>query len=173
MERTTTTSIVLHLLKTAKMDADFLVGAQLEGFGNMVKLSNAPIAVYEGDEYTASPDWPSPKFMHYKPHITVITGIAWGSHQCMFPTHQLYKTAVWIVDRWYFKPWYWYIVRRQGLKRISWCAFRRKKMGIPRFTIPVNEEGCYVLINGQTFRLTSLAIHNFENMMLPIMLSAN
>ena len=88
--KTTTTSMVLHLLKTAKMDADFLVGAQLEGFGNMVKLSNAPIAVYEGDEYTASPIDLRPKFMHYKPHVTVITGIAWD-HINVFPTHQLYK----------------------------------------------------------------------------------
>ncbi|MFZ1846311.1 MAG: Mur ligase domain-containing protein [Saprospiraceae bacterium] len=45
--KTTTTSMVLHLLKSAGREVDFLVGAQLEGFGNMVKLSDAPIAVFE------------------------------------------------------------------------------------------------------------------------------
>lgn len=87
--KTTTTSMVLHLLKSAGREVDFLVGAQLEGFGNMVKLSDAPIAVFEGDEYTASPLDLRPKFMHYKPDISVITGIAWD-HVNIFDTHEKY-----------------------------------------------------------------------------------
>lgn len=46
--KTTTTSMLMHILKNAGKNFDYLVGAQLTGYDNMVKLSNAPIAVYEG-----------------------------------------------------------------------------------------------------------------------------
>src|ERR1700759_5827531 len=53
--KTTITSMILHVLKSAGKDFDYLVGAQLEGFDTMVGLSDAPLMVIEGDEYLASP----------------------------------------------------------------------------------------------------------------------
>src|SRR5690606_17728860 len=53
--KTTITSMVLHVLKKLSFDFDYLVGAQIEGFDNMVKLSDAPCIIIEGDEYLASP----------------------------------------------------------------------------------------------------------------------
>src|SRR6478735_2835978 len=42
--KTTITSMILHVLKTAGKDFDYLVGAQLEGFDTMVGLTNdAPV----------------------------------------------------------------------------------------------------------------------------------
>ncbi len=94
--KTTTTSMILHVLKTIdtskyKQDLrfDYLVGAQLEGFDRMVQISDAPIMVIEGDEYLSSPIDRRPKFLHYRPHISIITGIAWD-HINVFPTFENY-----------------------------------------------------------------------------------
>jgi UDP-N-acetylmuramate: L-alanyl-gamma-D-glutamyl-meso-diaminopimelate ligase len=54
--KTTTTSMIMHVLKSAGKDFDYLVGAQIEGFDYVVKCSeSAPIIVIEGDEYLTSP----------------------------------------------------------------------------------------------------------------------
>ncbi|VBB48236.1 Mur ligase middle domain protein [uncultured Paludibacter sp.] len=88
--KTTTTAMILYVLKKLKMKADYMVGAQIEGFENMVSLSyEARIAVFEGDEYLTSPIDKRPKFHLYKPHIGVLTGIAWD-HINVFPTFELY-----------------------------------------------------------------------------------
>jgi len=88
--KTTTTAMILFVLKQMKIDADYMVGAQIEGFDNMVKLSyESRIAVFEGDEYLTSPLDPRPKFHLYKPHIAVLTGIAWD-HINVFPTFDKY-----------------------------------------------------------------------------------
>jgi len=88
--KTTITSMILHVLKHAGKDFDYLVGAQLQGFDTMVKLTKeAPIAVFEGDEYLASPIDKRPKFHLYKPNIAIISGIAWD-HINVFPTYANY-----------------------------------------------------------------------------------
>lgn len=87
--KTTITSMILHVLKYYGKDFDYLVGAQIEGFDNMVKLSTAPIIVIEGDEYLASPIDRRPKFHIYQPHIAIISGIAWD-HINVFPTFKNY-----------------------------------------------------------------------------------
>ncbi|WP_372640831.1 UDP-N-acetylmuramate--L-alanine ligase [Ancylomarina sp.] len=88
--KTTTTSMIMHVLKCNNIDFDYMVGAQIEGFDTMVKLSeDAKIAVFEGDEYLASPIDPRPKFHLYHPHIALLTGIAWD-HINVFPTFDNY-----------------------------------------------------------------------------------
>jgi UDP-N-acetylmuramate: L-alanyl-gamma-D-glutamyl-meso-diaminopimelate ligase len=88
--KTTITSMVLHVLKYNGRMFNYLVGAQLDGFENMVKLSDeAPLIVIEGDEYFTSPLDLTPKFMHYQPHIALISGIAWD-HFNVFPTWESY-----------------------------------------------------------------------------------
>ncbi len=88
--KTTITSMILHVLQFAGKDFDYLVGAQLEGFDTMVKITEeAPIIVIEGDEYLASPIDRRPKFHLYQGHIGVISGIAWD-HINVFPTWESY-----------------------------------------------------------------------------------
>jgi UDP-N-acetylmuramate: L-alanyl-gamma-D-glutamyl-meso-diaminopimelate ligase len=88
--KTTITAMILHVLHYNKIDTDYLVGAQLEGFDTMVKLtSEAPIAIIEGDEYLASPIDRRPKFHLYKPNIAILSGIAWD-HINVFPTFENY-----------------------------------------------------------------------------------
>lgn len=88
--KTTTTSMILHVLKTLNLEFDFMVGAQIEGFDNMVRLSDAPLIILEGDEYFSSPVDPKAKFLWYKPHIALITGIAWD-HINVYPTFESYE----------------------------------------------------------------------------------
>ncbi|MEY3679145.1 MAG: hypothetical protein RI924_1286, partial [Bacteroidota bacterium] len=88
--KTTITSMILHVLQHAGIDFDYLVGAQLEGFDTMVKITeDAPVMVIEGDEYLASPIDRRPKFHLYQGHIGVISGIAWD-HINVFPTWESY-----------------------------------------------------------------------------------
>ncbi|MFD0749608.1 UDP-N-acetylmuramate--L-alanine ligase [Mucilaginibacter calamicampi] len=88
--KTTITSMILHALQAAGKDFDYLVGAQLEGFDTMVKLTaEAPVMVIEGDEYLASPIDRRPKFHLYKANVGIISGIAWD-HINVFPTFQSY-----------------------------------------------------------------------------------
>lgn len=87
--KTTITSMILHVLKKLNKDFDYLVGAQIEGFETMVRLSDAPIIVLEGDEYLSSPIDRRPKFHLYHPQIALISGIAWD-HINVFPTWENY-----------------------------------------------------------------------------------
>ncbi len=87
--KTTTTSMIMHVLKKNKIEFDYLVGAQIEGFDVMVRLSDAPLIIIEGDEYLSSSIDLQPKFLHYKPHIAVLTGIAWD-HINVFPNFKMY-----------------------------------------------------------------------------------
>lgn len=87
--KTSITSMILHVLQEENIAFDYLVGAQLEGFETMVSFSDAPIMVIEGDEYLSSPIDRRPKFLWYKPHIAVLSGIAWD-HINVFPTFENY-----------------------------------------------------------------------------------
>ena len=88
--KTTITAMIIHVLQYLKKDCDYMVGAQLEGFDVMVKLSGeAKIMVIEGDEYLTSPIDRRPKFHLYQPTIGIISGIAWD-HINVFPTFEFY-----------------------------------------------------------------------------------
>ncbi|MFK7936730.1 MAG: UDP-N-acetylmuramate--L-alanine ligase [Saprospiraceae bacterium] len=87
--KTTTTAMIMHVLKHNNLDFDYMVGAQVTGYDRMVRLSDAPIIVLEGDEYLSSPIDRRPKFIHFNPHIAIITGIAWD-HINVFPTFNDY-----------------------------------------------------------------------------------
>jgi UDP-N-acetylmuramate: L-alanyl-gamma-D-glutamyl-meso-diaminopimelate ligase len=88
--KTTTTAMIMHVLRHAGVAFDYMVGAQLDGFETMVSLSETTkIAVFEGDEYLTSPIDPRPKFHLYRPHVGVITGIAWD-HINVFPAWEVY-----------------------------------------------------------------------------------
>jgi UDP-N-acetylmuramate: L-alanyl-gamma-D-glutamyl-meso-diaminopimelate ligase len=87
--KTTTTSMIMHVLKTTGKAFDYLVGARLQGFDQSVNITDAPIIVCEGDEYPASALEKRPKFHFLFPHIAILTGIAWD-HINVFPTFDNY-----------------------------------------------------------------------------------
>ncbi|GAA4240041.1 MULTISPECIES: UDP-N-acetylmuramate--L-alanine ligase [Winogradskyella] len=88
--KTTITSMILHVMHYHNRDVDYMVGAQLEGFDVMVKLTeHNDFMVLEGDEYLSSPIDMRPKFHLYKPNIALLSGIAWD-HINVFPTYENY-----------------------------------------------------------------------------------
>ncbi len=88
--KTTITSMILHVMNYCGKAVDFMVGAQLEGFDTMVKITDEnDFMVIEGDEYLSSPIDRRPKFHLYKPNIALLSGIAWD-HINVFPTYENY-----------------------------------------------------------------------------------
>ncbi len=89
--KTTITSMVMHVLNDKRVHFDYMVGSGIEGFETMTGLNNeTSLAVFEGDEYLSSALDKRPKFLHYKPHIALITGIAWD-HMNVFPSREIYR----------------------------------------------------------------------------------
>lgn len=88
--KTSITAMILHVLNKLNIETDYMVGAQLEGFEVMVKITEeAKYMVIEGDEYLTSPIDLRPKFHLYQPNIALISGIAWD-HINVFPTFDIY-----------------------------------------------------------------------------------
>ena len=88
--KTTITAMILHVLQHCGIDSDYMVGAKLEGFDVMVRLTEeAKVMVFEGDEYLTSALDLRPKFHLYKPDIALVSGIAWD-HMNVFPTFENY-----------------------------------------------------------------------------------
>ena len=88
--KTTIMAMILHVLTYHERIFDYWIGDQIDGFGATVRLTaNAPIIIIEGDEYASSPIDSRPKFLHYQPHIALISGIAWD-HINLYPTWDEY-----------------------------------------------------------------------------------
>jgi len=88
--KTSITAMILHVLHYCNVDTDYMVGAKLEGFDVMVRLTEeAKVMVFEGDEYLTSALDLRPKFHLYKPDIALVSGIAWD-HMNVFPTFDNY-----------------------------------------------------------------------------------
>ena len=90
--KTTITSMILHVLHYHNIDVDYMVGAQLDGFDVMVKLTEEnEFMIMEGDEYLSSALDRRSKFLLYQPNIALISGIAWD-HINVFPTFADYTS---------------------------------------------------------------------------------
>lgn len=88
--KTSITSMILHVLHFHGIETDYMVGAQLEGFDVMVKLTEEnEFMVMEGDEYLSSTLDRRPKILLYQPNIALLSGIAWD-HVNVFPTFENY-----------------------------------------------------------------------------------
>ena len=88
--KTTITAMLLHVMDRIGRKVDFMVGAQLAGFDRMVQLTGAQHILLEGDEYLSSPLDLTPKFHWYRPHLTILTGVAWD-HINVFPDPDVYR----------------------------------------------------------------------------------
>lgn len=87
--KTTITAIVLHVLAHCKRDFDYVIGAKVPSLPGMIKLTDAPLIIIEGDEYLSSPIDRTPKFLKYRHHIGLISGVAWD-HYNVFPSFEEY-----------------------------------------------------------------------------------
>ncbi len=164
--KTTITSMLLHAVKEMKIDADYMVGAQLEGYDCMVKLSNtAPFMIIEGDEYLSSPIDRRPKFHLYKPNVALISGIAWD-HINVFPTFDNYIEQFNIFCECIEKNGKLiYNKLDQEVKRIG-ENYSNSLKTIP-YEIPdykVTNSGTVINFNNNTYSLKIFGSHNLQNM---------
>ncbi|MFM7180960.1 MAG: UDP-N-acetylmuramate--L-alanine ligase [Verrucomicrobiales bacterium] len=90
--KTTTTSLLAHILRHAGLDPDYLIGAKPFGFPSPAKLAGAGTFVIEGDEYASCGDDLRPKFVHYHPEVAVITNLL-EDHPDLYENMDMLATA--------------------------------------------------------------------------------
>ena len=163
--KTTTTAMLMTVLKHAGLDFDYLVGARLEGFAQSVDITHAPLIVCEGDEYPASALEKRPKFHFLHPHVAILTGIAWD-HINVFPTFENYLEQFSIfLDK--IEPGGALIYNDTDpilnkLVAQHPGSFRRVAYGIPQHRI---EQGITeVTLDGHTGQLKVFGEHNLLNL---------
>jgi len=164
--KTSTTSMIMHVLRQMKRDFDYLVGAQLPDFELMVRLSDAPVIVIEGDEYLSSPVDRRPKFLHYKPHISAITGVAWD-HMNVFPTLENYHSQFDLyleslpeeaVCFYYEKDKVLINLAEKHSNRLKMTGYKAVKHSYTHYGAVVNDRA------GTSHVMQVFGSHNFENM---------
>ena len=164
--KTTITSMILHAFQHLKIDTDYMVGSQLEGFDCMVRMTNeAKVTVLEGDEYLSSPIDLRPKFHLYQPTHALISGIAWD-HINVFPTFENYVEQFDIFCQKIEKNGM--LTYAENDKTVEEVA---KKYGevlklvpynVPKYDL--NENGTIVHWEGKTYSLAIFGEHNLLNM---------
>ncbi len=163
--KTTITSMVLNTLQDYNIDCDYMVGAQLEGFDTMVKLSDAPIIVLEGDEYLSSPIDKRPKFHLYKPQIALLSGVAWD-HINVFPTFENYlKQFEIFINKIEQGGYLTYCSEDESVNIISNSnpSIETEGYSLPDYFIRDNKT--FILHNGEEVELKVFGEHNLLNMM--------
>tara|TARA_B100000674_G_scaffold94003_1_gene66496 strand:- start:3555 stop:4907 length:1353 start_codon:yes stop_codon:yes gene_type:complete len=162
--KTTITAMTLHVLQNAGLDVDYMVGAQLEGFDTMVKLTHkSEIVILEGDEYLSSPIDLRPKFHLYHPHIAVISGIAWD-HINVFPTFENYLEQFQIFADKIEKGGT--LIYFEGDEHVTGIGRSFRFNGIP-YTVHEHEckNGISYLIDGENeYPLIIFGDHNLQNL---------
>jgi UDP-N-acetylmuramate: L-alanyl-gamma-D-glutamyl-meso-diaminopimelate ligase len=73
--KTTTSSLLATMLHGAGYDPGFMIGGIVQAFARNFRIGEGPFFVVEGDEYDTAFFDKGPKFLHYQPHIAIITSI--------------------------------------------------------------------------------------------------
>lgn len=87
--KTTTSSLLAHMLDASGMDPGFRLGSTSLDLGGSARLGSGPF-VFEGDEYTTAPWDPRPKFLHIQPAAVCVTRLELD-HPDIYPTLVAYR----------------------------------------------------------------------------------
>ncbi len=164
--KTTITSMLLHAVAKLDLEVDYMVGAQLEGYDCMVKLTEtAPIMILEGDEYLSSPIDRRPKFHLYHPHIALLSGVAWD-HINVFPTFENYvdQFAQFIA---LIEPNGALVYNQEDpvLQDLAKNATNCDKIPYSTPSFVPTEHGTRLNFEAQTYDLKVFGAHNLQNLM--------
>ncbi len=165
--KTTITSMILHACRQLGKDVDYMVGAQLEGYDCMVKLSdNAEVIILEGDEYLSSPIDRRPKFHLYKPNIALLSGIAWD-HINVFPTFENYVSQF---DRFceLIEPNGKLIYNESDAEIVNLAIKHKNHIEITGYNTPsyeVTDFGTQLNWDSKSYDLKLFGEHNLQNLM--------
>jgi UDP-N-acetylmuramate: L-alanyl-gamma-D-glutamyl-meso-diaminopimelate ligase len=159
--------MLLHAVEKLKLDVDYMVGAQLEGYDCMVKLSkDAKVMILEGDEYLSSPIDRRPKFHLYKPHVAIISGIAWD-HINVFPTFENYVGQFDVFCS-LIEPNGTLIFNEQDEEVARLGEKYRDQLNSVPYKTPeysVTEYGTLLKYEGKEYELQIFGAHNLQNLM--------
>ncbi|MFZ0727520.1 MAG: UDP-N-acetylmuramate--L-alanine ligase, partial [Desulfobacterales bacterium] len=73
--KTTTASLAAWLLFKAGLDPSFMIGGIVKNFGSNYRLGAGEYIVIEGDEYDTAFFDKGAKFLHYRPHLAILTSV--------------------------------------------------------------------------------------------------
>jgi len=165
--KTTITSMILHAAKKLDFPLDFMVGAQLEGYDCMVQITeDSKFILLEGDEYLSSPIDRRPKFHLYKPHIALISGIAWD-HINVFPTFENYVEQFDIFIK-QIEPNGVLVYNEEDPVLQSLAVSNLQTGSSVAYQIPeyeVNAEGTLLKYDSKEYPLLVFGEHNLQNLM--------
>lgn len=164
--KTTTTAMILHAMQHCGIETDYMVGALLEGFEVMVKMTEeAEYMVLEGDEYLTSTLDKRPKFHLYKPDIAIITGIAWD-HINVFPTFEIYKEQFQIfADKIEKNGTLIYCNEDENVRRIAENSrVDIEKLPYVAFDYKIEKGNTYIIYKGKEYLIQVFGKHNLMNM---------
>lgn len=164
--KTTTTAMILHAMKHCGIETDYMVGALLEGFEVMVKMTEeAEYMVLEGDEYLTSTLDKRPKFHLYRPDIAIITGIAWD-HINVFPTFEIYKEQFQIfADKIEKNGTLIYCNEDENVRRIAENSRADiEKLPYVAFDYKIEKGNTYIIYKGKEYLIQVFGKHNLMNM---------
>ncbi len=85
--KTTTTALLAYTLEKLGSDPLFMVGGLLRDRGLNFRWGKGPFAVLEGDEYDSAFFDKTPKFWHYQPFASILTGIEYD-HADIYPDYE-------------------------------------------------------------------------------------
>lgn len=164
--KTTITSMILHVAQVLNIDLDYMVGAQLEGYDCMVKLTNsAESIILEGDEYLSSPIDRRPKFHLYRPHVAILSGIAWD-HINVFPTFENYVEQFSVFCS-LIEPNGTLVCNREDEEVRRLGEQYSDQLSVKFYETPqyeVTASGTSIIHNGQRFPLKIFGAHNLQNL---------
>jgi len=90
--KTTTTSLLAHVFRSAGRDPGFLVGGVMNNGNVSYAVGTGEHFIVEGDEYDTAYFDKRPKFMHYRPTSAVVTSVEFD-HADIYSTMQDYRDA--------------------------------------------------------------------------------
>lgn len=164
--KTTITSMLLHVVNALNLNVDYMVGAQLEGYDCMVKLSEeAQYMILEGDEYLSSPIDRRPKFHLYKPNTALISGIAWD-HINVFPTWENYVDQFRIFCE-VIEPGGKLIYNTEDATLKSLGEEFEGKLETKAYKTPqyrISDSGTIMTYDGKEYELQIFGAHNLQNL---------
>ncbi len=165
--KTTITSMLLHVVNELNLEVDYMVGAQLEGYDCMVKLTDtARFMILEGDEYLSSPIDRRPKFHLYQPDVALISGIAWD-HINVFPTWDNYVEQFELFCKCITQNGTLvYNTEDQTVKNLGEQfsnSLTTKPYATPDYS--VTDDGTVVRHDGKEYQLSIFGAHNLQNAM--------
>ena len=73
--KTTTSSLLATMLDHAGLSPSFMIGGLVQAFNSNFHIGGGDHFVVEGDEYDTAFFDKGPKFLHYRPHIAIVTSV--------------------------------------------------------------------------------------------------